>query len=164
MKRLQLVKYPNSVLKCQALPIGEAKEDLKELIEEMFEVMYEAEGVGLAAPQVGISKRIVVVDPTQGLDERLIMLDPKIIGKSGDEVAEEGCLSLPGIKADVKRAYEVEVRYKDLKGQEKSLLAQGLLARIIQHEVDHLEGILFIDKLSEAKRQQVMRKIKERKD
>lgn len=164
MKKLQLVKYPNSILKSQASPIGEVKEDLKDLVDEMFEVMYEAEGVGLAAPQVGLSKRIVVIDPTEGRDEGLIMFDPQVIRKKGEEVAEEGCLSLPGVKADVKRAYEVEVRYKDLKGEEKILMAQGLLARIIQHEMDHLEGILFIDKLSEAKRQQIMRKLKERRD
>ena len=132
----------------------EFSEDLTEFFDRMVETMIIEGGVGLAAPQIGVSKRITVINPEPENEETLLrMINPRIVSCSGgDDTMEEGCLSIPGIRANVVRASSLELVYQDMNGGEHTLHAEGLLARIVQHEIDHLNGILFIDHLSLAKR------------
>lgn len=140
---LQLVDKDHAVLRKKAVPIEKVDENIKRIAKEMAEVMYKAEGVGLAAPQVGISKRLVVIDTGEGL---IVLINPEIIFSEGKEIASEGCLSLPGIFGNVERAERVVVKALNEKGEEFKIAGAGLLARALQHEIDHLEGILFVDK------------------
>ena len=127
----------------------------------MFETMYQAPGIGLAAPQVGVSERLIVLDVADGDERRpMILVNPEIVWRSSDRAtAEEGCLSLPGQFADVTRPLAVKVRYLTGDGEERELDADGLLARCVQHEIDHLDGILFVDHLTALKRNMIMRKL-----
>lgn len=161
---LEIKKYPEDVLRKKSLLIDNIDEKILTLLEDMAETMYNAPGIGLAAPQVGVSKRAVVID-ISGADERsalLKLVNPQIIKAEGEVVSEEGCLSLPSEYADVKRAEFVTVKYIDTKGNEKTMDAEGLLARALQHEIDHLEGTLFIDRLGQLKREFVKKRIKKR--
>jgi peptide deformylase len=128
----------------------------------MFETMYEAGGVGLAAPQVGVPKRLTVIDCSCGekSDEKLVLINPEILATEGEQVGEEGCLSIPGFREDVKRAFEVTARAQDAKGEWFEVEADELLARAILHENDHLDGILFLQHISALKRELIKRKIR----
>jgi peptide deformylase len=140
---LEIVKYPNPILRKKCEKVESLTPEMKKLIEDMIETMREKGGVGLAAPQVGILKRIIVVETTEGPRG---FVNPKIVKKSREkEIMEEGCLSFPGLFLKVKRAKEAEIETLDENG--KRIKVQGFLARVLQHEIDHLDGILFIDRI-----------------
>lgn len=165
MPSLGLAIYGDSVLREKGKKVDDFDEELLTFLNDMVETMIVEGGVGLAAPQVGVSRQIAVINPEPENEKTLIkMINPRILATSDDtEVMEEGCLSIPGIRADVMRSKALEVLYQDESGKEHRLEAEGLLARIIQHEVDHLNGVLFIDHLSTAKKLLIkpqLRKIK----
>lgn len=155
-------KYGDRVLRGKGKLVEEFGPELKPLFELMERTMIAAKGVGLAAPQIGISKQIAIVNPEPEDDTKLIkMINPRIVAASKETVKiEEGCLSVPGVRGDVERPEAVTVVYRDENGKERTLEAEGLLARIIQHELDHLNGVLFIDRLSFAKRSLIKAKLK----
>ncbi|MFO7766162.1 MAG: peptide deformylase [Pelovirga sp.] len=150
----EILHYPDPLLKKKSVPVTAFDEALKQLAQDMVETMYDAPGVGLAAPQVGELLRLIVLD-CSGADEPadlLIAANPEIIAAAGESYEEEGCLSVPGFCTPVKRHQEVTLRYQDATGQTHERHAEGLLAVGIQHEIDHLDGILFVDRLSPLKR------------
>jgi len=157
-----IVKYPESVLLKKAEPVTEFNADLKKLADDMFESMYAAEGIGLAAPQIGISKRMYVVDLSVGKnpEDRLVLINPEIIEKEGKQTEEEGCLSLPDIRDKVSRHFRVRMRAQDVNGKWFEIDGEELLSRAFQHELDHLDGILFIDRLSRLKKDLILRRIR----
>ncbi|HEX6135066.1 MAG TPA: peptide deformylase [Longimicrobiales bacterium] len=141
------------VLREKAIPVQEVTDEIRTLIADMFDTMYAEEGVGLAAPQVGVGRRVIVIDPRDEAVEPFALLNPQIVEFSEDrERDEEGCLSIPGLKEIVERPRSVRVEGLDREGRSVSIAADGLLARILQHEVDHLDGILFVDRVSAIKR------------
>ena len=154
--------YPDPILQVKAAEIEQIDERIARLAGEMAETMYAAPGVGLAAPQVGVSERLIVVDVKnqEGKKELINLVNPEIIEVEGRVVEEEGCLSLPGITENVVRAERVLVRGYDLNEQEREIEAEGLLAVALQHEIDHIEGILFIDRISRLKRGIIQRKMR----
>ena len=158
----EVVKWPDPVLakRGETVTVFDAK--LRKLVEEMFESMYAAQGIGLAAPQIAISQRITVIDVSfkKNPEEKIVLINPEIIDSEGKQVEEEGCLSLPEIREKVARAEWVKVRAQDVNGEWFEVEGTELLARAMQHEIDHLEGVLFIDRLSRLKRDLVIRKIK----
>jgi peptide deformylase len=158
----EVVKYPEAVLsrKADRVTVFDAK--LAALVEEMFDSMYAAQGIGLAAPQIAISRRITVIDVSfkERPAEKLALINPEVIEREGKQVEEEGCLSLPEIREKVVRAEWVKVRAQDVTGKTFEVEGTELLARALQHEIDHLDGVLFIDRISRLKRELVMRKIK----
>lgn len=145
--RRPILKVPSPELRQPASEVKRVNTRVKTLIEHMIKVMREANGIGLAAPQLGISERIVIVAP-QG--KAVALINPEIIERDGAEIAEEGCLSIPGLYGDVERAITVKVKALDKKGRESTWELTGLSARVVQHEVDHLDGVLFIDKVDPA--------------
>jgi peptide deformylase len=148
-QNLRLIKYPDPVLASPARKVVEFTPELRELAEGMFRIMYAARGVGLAGPQAGVSLRIFVANPNgEGGEGERVYINPEIIELSGQEVGEEGCLSLPGITCKLKRATRVHLRAQDLDGNVFEETGEGLLARIFQHEGDHLDGILIANKMS----------------
>ncbi len=157
-----IVKYGNPVLEKPAQTITEFNEELKKLAEDMFESMYAAHGVGLAAPQIGISKRIAVIDISfkEKPEEKLVLVNPEVIKKNGKQSGSEGCLSLPEFRETVNRANEVTVRAQDLEGKWFEKTGEGLLARALLHETEHLMGKLYISHISALKRDIMKRKIK----
>lgn len=140
----RIVMHPDEVLRQKAKEVSKFNANLHKLLDDMAETMYDADGVGLAAPQVGILKRVIVMDCGEGLIE---LVNPEIVERAGEQFAEypEGCLSIPGLRGDVRRAKWVKVRGQDRHGNEVELEAEDLLARCVQHEIDHLNGVLFID-------------------
>jgi len=159
----KILKYGEPVLEQHAEPVTEFDTpELRELIVDMWETMYAAKGVGLAAPQVGLSKRISVIDITVGEDEaqKIVIINPEITSSEGKQVGEEGCLSIPGFREPVTRANKVTLRAQNEKGEPIELSGEELLARAFQHEIDHLNGTLFIHRLSTLKRDIIRRKIK----
>jgi len=154
--------YPDPVLRKVALPIQDIDDHVLHLAREMAGIMYGAPGIGLAAPQVGVSQRLIVVDVTypQGNSGLITLVNPEIVEVDGHVDYEEGCLSVPGCNEIVERAQMVLVRGVDLDGKEHRIEADGLLAIALQHEIDHLEGILFIDRLSSLKRNIIRRKLR----
>lgn len=160
MAILEIRKYPDEILKKKAEKIETLDGNLQRLIEDMIETMYKANGIGLAAPQVGISKRLIIVDtsPRQENQSLIVLINPEIIQSEGEILSEEGCLSLPGFLTRLKRKERVLVRGTDRKGKEIEIEAEGLLARALQHEIDHLEGTLLIDRISPLKRELFRRK------
>jgi peptide deformylase len=147
-------KYPDSILRQVASPVKEITDEIRGLAADMIETMFAANGIGLAANQVGIAVRLIVIDVGSEKERNTIaLINPKIVEATDEEVAEEGCLSVPGFYEPVKRALHVIVTGIDLDGSEKTLQCSGLSARAFQHEIDHLEGVLFIDHLSPLKRQ-----------
>lgn len=152
-KVLKLFTYPDPLLKEISKEVTDFSNELKSFTDDMFKTMYENNGIGLAAPQVGVLKRVVVID-LQENDKKnpLIFINPEIIEANGSTTFEEGCLSVPGYHEVVKRKKEITVKYKDLKGKEEILNATGLLAICLQHEIDHLNGILFVDQISQLKK------------
>jgi peptide deformylase len=157
-----IVKYGQPVLENVAEPVTVFDGDLEKLVADMFETMYAARGVGLAAPQIGISKKLCVIDITSGEDPsaRLILANPVIVSTEGKATQEEGCLSLPDFRAATGRPLKATVRAQDLQGAEFALSGEGLLARAFCHETDHLNGILFIHHLSMLKRDSIKRKVR----
>jgi peptide deformylase len=159
----KILKYGEPVLEQKAEPITEFDTpELNELIADMWETMYAAKGVGLAAPQIGFSKRISVIDTSVGEDEskKLVIINPEVTLKEGKQTGEEGCLSIPGFREPVTRANKVTIRAQDASGAQIELSGEELLARAFEHEIDHLNGILFINHLSALKRDIIRRKIK----
>jgi peptide deformylase len=157
-----IVKYGDPVLAKVAEPITVYDKDLKKLVEDMFESMYAAKGIGLAAPQIGISKHIAVIDISFGKDpdQKLVLCNPVIIATEGKQSEEEGCLSVPDFREKVTRPLKATVRAKDVKGKEFTMTGEGLLARAFCHETDHLNGKLYLSHLSSLKRELMVRKIK----
>jgi peptide deformylase len=158
-----ILKYGEPILEQAADPVTEfGTSELKQLISDMWETMYAAKGVGLAAPQIGTGKRISVIDTSVGEDEskKIVIINPEIILRDGKQVGEEGCLSIPGFREPVARANRVTVRAQNENGEAIELTGEELLARAFEHEIDHLNGILFISHLSTLKRDIIRRKIK----
>jgi peptide deformylase len=158
-----IVKYGQPVLEAKAQLITEFDTpDLNQLVDDMFESMYAAKGVGLAAPQIGIGKRIAVIDITSGEDpeQKLVLINPEIIGTEGAQTSDEGCLSLPTFREPVTRAKRVTIRAHDAKGQVYERTGEDLLARAFLHETDHLNGTLYISHISPLKRDLIRRKIR----
>lgn len=161
MALLPILTYPNPILKTAALPVLEVTDEIRKLVEDMAETMYDAPGVGLAANQVGVLKRIFVIDiADEDEPSNLItFINPEIIEMDGEQVFSEGCLSFPGASEDIKRAATVKVRALGLDGQSFELEADGLLAVAIQHENDHLNGVLMIDKVGSLKKRKISRQV-----
>jgi peptide deformylase len=160
---LDIRTYPDEVLREKAEPVKAVDDSLRRLADDMVETMYSAPGVGLAAPQVGVSKRLVVADVRshEGEDAPLVVLfNPEILSAEGSAEIEEGCLSLPGLLTYVKRAEKILVRGLDREGREATVEAEGLLAIVLQHEIEHLDGVLIIDKASLLKREFYKKRIK----
>jgi len=157
-----IVKYGKEVLEKPGQPVREFNSDLGKLVADMFETMYAANGVGLAAPQIGLSLKLCVIDVTAGEDpkEKLVLANPVIVGVEGEQVYEEGCLSLPDFRAKTSRPMRVTVRAQDMQGKEFTMTGEGLLARAFCHETDHLNGKLFIQHLSRLKRDSIKRKVR----
>ena len=155
MPLLKIVNYPDPILLTVAKPVVEFDKDLKELVEDMFETMYAARGIGLAAPQVGESKRLFVMDCAVGDDksQKIALINPEIIAQEGEQIDEEGCLSFPGIYTKVEREMRVVVRAQNVEGETFELDATNLTARCVLHETDHCEGIVFLDRMSALKRE-----------
>ena len=159
---LKVVKYPEPVLSQPGEPVTEFDAELQKLVDDMFETMYTAQGIGLAAPQVAVSKRVTVIDLSQGKDpaQKLVLVNPEVIFREGKQYEEEGCLSFPEIREKVQRAAKVKVRAQDAKGKWFEMDGEELLSRAFQHEIDHLDGMLFIFRMSSLKRDLVLRKIR----
>ncbi len=159
MAQLEILHYPDPRLRTRARPVEQVDDALRRLIDDMLETMYAAPGVGLAATQVNVHRRLVVIDVSENHDQPLCLINPEILARDGVEEMEEGCLSVPGIYDKVQRAERVRVRALDRDGQPFDLEADGLLAVCIQHELDHLDGKLFVDYLSSLKRQRIRKKL-----
>ncbi len=159
MAILNILEFPDPRLRKKAVPVVDVDDDLRKLIDDMFETMYAAPGIGLAATQVDVHKRLLVSDISQEKDDPHVMINPEILERDGVAVTEEGCLSVPGYFEEVERAERVRVRYLDRDGRQVEKTAEGLPAVCIQHEIDHLNGKLFVDYLSEAKRQRIRKKL-----
>ncbi|KJE33790.1 peptide deformylase [Thalassospira sp. HJ] len=158
----EILIVPDPRLKKECAPVEEVNDEIKTLLDDMLETMYAAPGIGLAAPQIGVMKRVVVMDVSDDKDkpEPLKLINPEIIWESEDtSVYQEGCLSIPEQYADVERPAEVGMRYMDENGEMHEIEADGLLATCIQHEIDHLDGVLFTDYLSALKRNMIMKKV-----
>lgn len=157
MALLTIRRYGDPILRRKAQPVPAVTPEIRELISDMVETMYHSVGIGLAAPQVGISLRLIIVDNEQGNGP---LMNPVITARDGSVLGEEGCLSLPGIFGMVERSEWVRVEALDGEGQPRSFEARGLRARVIQHEIDHLDGVLFIDRLDKISRDRIKRKIR----
>lgn len=161
MAILEIEEYGEPVLREKALPVKEITPEILNLIKDMAETMYTDSGAGLAAPQVGVLKRIIVIDEDkEGL---MVLVNPEIIKSEGEVIDEEGCLSIPGIYSDVKRSSKVTVKALNENGDQIEITKEGLTARALQHEIDHLNGILFIDRIGRMKRQILLNKLKKKK-
>jgi peptide deformylase len=158
----EIMKYPEPVLARKAKPVTEFDAALEQLVADMFESMYAAEGIGLAGPQIAVSQRVTVIDLSFQKDaaQKIVLINPEIVYSEGKLREEEGCLSLPDIRAKVDRAAKVKVRAQNVKGEPIELEGEDLLSRAFQHEIDHLDGILFLDRISRLKRDLLLRRIK----
>ncbi len=159
MALLDILEFPDPRLRTKAKPVAQVDDTLRAFIDRMFDTMYAAPGIGLAATQVDLHQRVVVIDVSEGKDQPLVFINPEILDKTGSQVYQEGCLSVPGIYADVERADQVTVRALDRNGDTFELNADGLLAVCIQHELDHLDGKVFVDYLSPLKREMVRKRL-----
>jgi peptide deformylase len=171
MAKLKIYAYPDTVLTQKAQPVVQIEERHRKLAEDMLETMYAAPGIGLAANQVGVLERVIVIDTDYDFEEVMgvgeilknknpkAMINPTIVSQQGKTAIEEGCLSVPEYVAEVQRSQKIQVKYLDLQGQEQVLDADGLLAVCIQHEIDHLDGKLFIDRLSLLKKELAQKKL-----
>jgi peptide deformylase len=160
MKLLDILQPPHPTLKRPAEPVVAVDDALLRLMDDMLVTMYEAPGIGLAAPQVDVGRRVVVIDTTEEKNRPIRLINPAVTWRSDERaIAEEGCLSLPGQFAEVKRPVAVTVSYLDEREAERVIEAEGLLARCLQHEIDHLDGILFTDHLSALKRNMILRRL-----
>lgn len=158
----KIVKYPEPVLQQLGEPVTEFNDELRKFVADMFETMYASQGIGLAAQQVGVAKRVTVIDLSQGEDpeQKLTVINPEIIWRDGKLYEEEGCLSFPDIREKVQRAAKVRVRAQDAYGKWFEMDGEDLLSRCFQHEIDHLDGVLFIFRMSALKRSLNLRKIR----
>jgi peptide deformylase len=164
MAKLKILEFPDPRLRKKAVPVETVDDELRTLIDDMFETMYDAPGIGLAATQVDVHRRLLVADVTPDKTDPHALINPEILEKDGVTVTDEGCLSVPGYYEEVERAQHIRVRFLDRDGERQEMEAEGLLAVCIQHEMDHLEGKLFVDYLSETKRQRIRKKLeKERR-
>ena len=159
---LKIVKYPEPVLSQPGEPVTEFNDELRKLVADLFETMYSAQGIGLAAPQVGVSKRITVIDLSMGKEpkDKLVLINPEVISSEGKLYEEEGCLSFPEIREKVVRAAKVRIRAQNEHGKWFEMDGEALLSRAFQHEIDHLDGVLFIFRMSPLKRNLNLRKIR----
>lgn len=164
MAILDILQFPDPRLRKKALPLERFDDEFLRLVEDMFETMYAAPGIGLAATQIDVHKRVLVADVSHERSDPHVLVNPQILERDGVAVTEEGCLSVPGYFDEVERANHIRVRYLDRAGEQRESEFEGLLAVCIQHEIDHLDGKLFVDYLSEAKRQRVRKRLeKERR-
>lgn len=159
MANLTILHFPDERLRTVAKPVEQVDDNLRALIDDMFETMYDAPGIGLAATQVNVHQRLIVIDVSEEKNEPLVLINPEILEKKGVEEMDEGCLSVPGIYEKVQRADRIKVRALDRHGEPFELETDGLLAVCIQHEIDHLDGKLFVDYLSSLKRQRIRKKL-----
>lgn len=159
MAILDILHFPDPRLRNKAKPVAQVDDSIRRLVDDMLETMYQAPGIGLAATQVNVAKRVVVIDLTEEKNEPLCLINPEILEKDGIEQMEEGCLSVPGIYEQVSRASHIRIRALDREGNPFEMEADDLLAVCIQHELDHLEGKLFVDYLSSLKRQRIRKKL-----
>ena len=164
MAILHICTYPEEILRQRAEPITEIDQEVVKLVDHMAETMYSAPGIGLAATQVGVAKQLLVADiaPRRPESELIVLINPEIVAAEGEVIFEEGCLSVPDYQAEVKRHEKITVRGLNLKGEEVEIEAEGLLAVVLQHEIDHLNGMLFIDRLSKLKRDLYKRKVRKK--
>ena len=159
MAKLKILEFPDPRLRKKAAEVESVDDAMRSLIDDMFETMYDAPGIGLAATQVDVHQRLLVTDVSPDKTEPHVLINPVILAKDGVTVTDEGCLSVPGYYEEVERAEHIRVRFLDRDGNEQEMEAEGLLAVCIQHEMDHLEGKLFVDYLSETKRQRIRKKL-----
>ena len=159
MALLPILRFPDPRLKKIAVPVVEIDDSVRRLIADMAETMYEAPGIGLAATQVDVHRRVIVIDISETRDQLLVVINPELIASEGEQVGEEGCLSVPGIYDKVERAERVVVRYLDLVGSVQTIEAEGLLAVCLQHEMDHLQGKVFVEHLSPLKQMRIKNKL-----
>jgi len=159
MAKLAILEFPDPRLRKTATPVTTVDDALRNLIDDMLETMYAAPGIGLAASQVDVHKRLLVADVSANGDEPHALINPEILEKDGIQVSEEGCLSVPGYYEEVERAEHIRVRYQDRNGEEVETEMEGLLAVCVQHEIDHLDGKLFVDYISEAKRSRIRKRL-----
>jgi peptide deformylase len=159
MARLSILEFPDPRLRTKAAPVERVDDEIRTLIDNLFETMYAAPGIGLAATQVDIHKRLLVADVSADQNAPHALINPVITEKDGITVTEEGCLSVPGYYEEVERAEHIRVRFTNRSGEEIEMGADGMLAVCIQHEIDHLDGRLFVDYLSEAKRQRIRKRL-----
>jgi peptide deformylase len=159
MSQLTILEYPDPRLRTRAHPVAVFDAALQTLIDDMFETMYAAPGIGLAATQVNVHRQLLILDVSEERNQPLVLINPAIVGREGSQVYQEGCLSVPGIYADVDRADRITVEALDRNGKPLNFEADGLLAVCVQHEMDHLIGKLFVDYLSPLKRELVRRKL-----
>jgi peptide deformylase len=162
MAKLEILHFPDTRLRNTALPVERVDAVVRKLVDDMFETMYAAPGIGLAAIQVNVAKRVIVIDVSENHDQPLCLINPEIIERDGEESCEEGCLSVPGVFETVTRADKIRVRALDRDGSAIEFEADGLLAVCIQHEIDHLDGKLFVDYLSNLKRQRIRKKLEKK--
>jgi len=164
MTRLTILEYPDPRLRTVAQPVDAVDDELRRLIDDMLETMYASNGIGLAATQVNVHRRLLVADVSDQHDQPLVLVNPEVIAREEVGTAQEGCLSVPGVYEDVERAQRIRVRALGRDGKPFEMDAEGLLSVCIQHEIDHLDGRLFVDYLSELKRQRIRKKLeKDRK-
>lgn len=159
MARLAIIEFPDPRLRTVAKPVEAVDKRIRQLIDDMFETMYEAPGIGLAATQVDVHLRLLVLDVSEDKTQPMVFINPEILSAEGSQVYQEGCLSVPGIYADIKRANSISVRALDRDGQSFEISTEGLLAVCIQHEMDHLAGKVFVDYLSPLKRELAKKKL-----
>ncbi len=159
MAKLTILEFPDPRLRKKAAPIEVVDDRLRELIDDMFETMYEAPGIGLAATQVDVHKRLLIADVSADQSDPYVLINPKILEKNGTAISAEGCLSVPGYYEEVERAESIRVMFQNRDGDEVEMETEGLLAVCVQHEIDHLEGKLFVDYLSEAKRSRIRKRL-----
>ncbi|MFP5349949.1 MAG: peptide deformylase [Gammaproteobacteria bacterium] len=154
-----ILHYPDPRLRRVAAPVEAITDEVRQLVADMAETMYQAPGIGLAAIQIGVASRVIVIDISESRDQLKVFINPQIIARDGEQTIEEGCLSVPGIFEPVTRAGHVRVRALGLDGQSFELEASGLLATCIQHEIDHLDGKVFVDYVSRLKQQRIRKKL-----
>jgi len=157
MSLREVITYPHPLLRKKSQPVEAVTDDVLRLIDDMAEIMYAQRGIGLAAVQIGIHQRVITVDVGQGL---LVLINPEVLERSGEAQMEEGCLCLPGVTVEVERSEKITVRGLNEKGEVVTLPAEGLLARALQHEIEHLDGILIVDKVSRLKRELLTSKLR----
>ena len=159
----EILHFPDERLRTRAAPVAQVDDEIRELVADMLETMYDAPGIGLAATQIDVHLRVIVMDLSEDRSAPLVLINPEILEKEGVQKMDEGCLSVPGIYEPVERASHVRVRTLDLEGRERVIEADDLLAVCIQHEMDHLDGKLFVDYLSGLKRERIRKKLNKQK-
>ena len=160
MALLQILHHPDPRLRERAKPVETFDPAFQQFVDDLFETMYDAPGVGLAATQVGVAKRVAVMDCSEDKNQQIVMVNPEILDTETPEVIDEGCLSVPGVGEKVKRFHKLRFKALDRHGQPFEMEAEGLLAQCVQHEIDHLDGKLYIDHLSSLKRERLLRKLR----